>query len=441
VNKYDKLRKKLFPDNAELQNDLWSLTKDFIGKEMWESRIMNALPLNATAAKQAAESGITSLHQPHAIRSVGYLQQHGKCVDNILPGPSSLESKQAGRGAFATRSIKEGTIITGSPLIHVPNKDLFTIFRMEKNQTTAKEKRDDIWMRHVDEIVGYQLPLNYCYGHDASTMLLCPYGPGVNYINHNQTRANVKIQWAQDGMTSHKNAWLWEKKVSDLEFDYNVGLAFDYVATKDIQEGEELFLDYGEAFEDSLTSYLSNWNSSTSEVNYIPAQRYNEQLANAPIRTELEQESDPYPQNLEIRCHSSLITKRKPANTNRHGRWESREFGVPCRILDRYRVETSKTLNDATSEKVVEEIVYKVELAVPLDEVGQQHRSDTLTYVQRKNVDRTSIQFFNRPYTSDLFQPDVFRKEIGIPDALFPRQWRNLEIDFTQADQTVAPSN
>ena len=423
VNKYDELQRKLFPDNTELQADLWSLMKDVIGNEMWESRTMNALPGNITDVKRAAESDIASLHQPHAIRSVEYLRENGKCVDSIRPGPSTLESGQGGRGAFATRSLKEGSIITGSPLNHVPDRNFLAIYKMEQNQTTHDQDSEETWLRHVDNIVGYQMSLNYCYGHNASTMLLCPYGAGVNYINHNQSRANVNIQWARDGMTMQNDTWLHKKRVEDLEWDYSIGLAFDYVATTDLNEGDELFLDYGDDFEAAITRYLSSWKSSKAKNDHIPAQRYNKQISDSPLRTEKEQVEEPYPEHLELRCHSELVSKHK-FDSEHALYWQSREFGVPCRILERYERATSEQ-DGPPGPGTPSESVYKVELTVPLDEVGMQYKSDVFTYIQRKDVARGAIQFFNKPYTSDLFLPNTFRFPIGIPDLMLPEQWRN----------------
>ena len=438
VNKYDELQRKLFPDNTELQDDLWSLMKDVIGKKMWESRTMNALPGNTTDAKKAAESNIASLHQPHAIRSVEYLRENGKCVDSIRPGPSTLESGQGGRGAFATRSFKKGTIITGSPLNHVPDRNFLTIYKMEQNQTTQDQASEE-WLRHVDNIVGYQMSLNYCYGHNGSTMLLCPYGSGVNYINHNQTRANVKIQWAQDGMTMQNDTWLYKKRVEDLEWVYSIGLAFDYVATIDLNEGDELFLDYGDAFEAAITQYFSSWKPSKSKDGYIPAQRYNKLISDSPLRTEMEQAEEAYPEHLELRCHSDLVSKQK--FDNEHALyWQSREFGVPCRILERYE-RTTNQQDGLSGSGIPSESVYKVELTVPLDEVGLQYKSDVFTYIQRKDVTRGAIQFFNKPYTSDLFLEDAFRFPIGIPDSMLPEQWRNTAPNNPEHEVVLATNS
>ena len=43
---------------------------------------------------------------------------------------------------------------------------------------------------------GYQLMMNYAFGHPKSSMLMSPYGPGASFINHNSTGANVRLQWA-----------------------------------------------------------------------------------------------------------------------------------------------------------------------------------------------------------------------------------------------------
>jgi hypothetical protein len=154
VNKFNRLRKKYFQHNTELGEELWDLARYYIGSLMWESRTMNALPYIYEDAQKATVFGIDALHQPDAIRSNKYLREHGKCMDSFRPGPSTLESKQGGKGAFATRNFSKGTIITGTPLHHV-DKELITIFDMElveTNSTTGEEK----WKRHPEKIVGYQ---------------------------------------------------------------------------------------------------------------------------------------------------------------------------------------------------------------------------------------------------------------------------------------------
>jgi hypothetical protein len=261
--------------------------------------------------------------------------------------------------------------------------------------------------------------LNYCYGHPQSTLLLCPYGSNIGYINHNKTRANVKIQWAQDGITRHNQSWLENKTLKELEFEYQIGLAFDYVATKDIQEGDELFLDYGDDFEEALKKHMERWQPPKDQTKgYIPAEIFDRQMANSSLHTEDEQKAEPYPENVELHCHGGLVYGYLKPDMG-YGTWETREKGFPCRILERYPNPTAE--DDSEKNK----FLYKVEMKLPLEEVGRQFRRDAFNYFQKSDVKREAIKFFNRAYTTDFFLPNTFRKEIGIPDEMFPPQWKN----------------
>lgn len=412
VDKFDKLRNDHFSNNPELMGELWSLVKDTIGTEMWESRTMKAVPKTVEDAQQAAQHDITSLYQPQTIRSKEFLRQHGRCIDSIRPGPSTLENGQGGSGGFSTRRFFKGEILTGTPLLQIPYKELVTIYHMKLNHTNPDTGKET-WTRKIDQIDGYQMMLNYCYGHPESTLLLCPYGSNIGYINHNKTRANVKIQWAPHGMIRQNHTWLQSKQVEDMEHEYNAGLAFDYVATKDIEEGEEIFLDYGDGFEEELTNYMSQWQPPENPEAYTPAEIFNKLVADVPLLTDAEQASRPYPENVETRCHPGLVHKEiriTDRSENGDYTWETRETGYPCRILERTEGE---------------EMLYKVELKLPLDEIGRQHVKDKFNYVQKKNVRKSAIVFFNKPYTTDLFLQNTFRKEIGIPDDMFPEHWKN----------------
>jgi len=98
-----------------------------------------------------------------------------------------------------------------------------------------------------------QLILNYCLGHNRSSLLLCP-NSNANLINHCSDRnkkshpcgktgnPNAKYQWAQWDETS--NEWL-KKTIKEMEEEGGHGLVMEVVATRDILEGEEVFIDYG----------------------------------------------------------------------------------------------------------------------------------------------------------------------------------------------------
>jgi hypothetical protein len=147
---------------------------------IWESRTLNALPDTNADAIFASANEIANVNQPKMARAVAWLDEHGRCMDHIVPGRSTIEN--AGHGAFAKRFLRKGTIISGSPLHH-PLRNLLEMYDFEENpdaNLTDVSKK----FRRTNKI-GHQLWLNYCYGHPESTLLLCPYGCGVNYINRN----------------------------------------------------------------------------------------------------------------------------------------------------------------------------------------------------------------------------------------------------------------
>ena len=118
-------------------------------------------------------------------RSVDWIKENGRCIDNMVPGRSKLP--YAGRGAIAQRFIARGDVIVPSPLLHIMNRDRLAMWDGERH-----EKQ-----------VGTQLLLNYCFGHDESSLLLCPITNAV-LINHcsNRTKEcgedgpNAEYRWA-----------------------------------------------------------------------------------------------------------------------------------------------------------------------------------------------------------------------------------------------------
>ena len=49
-------------------------------------------------------------------------------------------------------------------------------------------------------------------------------------------------------------------------------------------------------------------------------------------------------------------------------------------------------------------------------------------YEQRvKGVPRQGINFYDNVYTTDLHLLDTFRHPLGIPDAILPDKWKNVE--------------
>jgi len=66
-----------------------------------------------------------------------------------------------------------------------------------------------------------------------------------SFINHNRTQANVRLQWGDPARGNH-NPELLRAPIERFENDSTAKLAMDLVATRDIEPGEEIFLDYSD---------------------------------------------------------------------------------------------------------------------------------------------------------------------------------------------------
>lgn len=112
LQKFDEL---LDPETHEKTREFLYETVVVPMRHIWDTRAINAFPLTYKEAAIAIEDDITATHQPNATRSLEWLQENGKCIDNIVPRQSTIEG--AGRGAFAKRNLPKGSIITGSKCI------------------------------------------------------------------------------------------------------------------------------------------------------------------------------------------------------------------------------------------------------------------------------------------------------------------------------------
>ena len=388
-------------------HDLYDLMRGLSKKELFDSRTLNALPEKVEDAIEATqpEKDLGTILQRNYTRNRTDLQEHGKCIDHMVPKESTI--KQAGRGAFATRDLPKGTIITASPLHHVPDKTFANMY--EFIQVDGK------WMRVLDKIVGKQLVLNYCFSHPETTMMLCPYGSQINYINHDRERANVRVQWATNFAIGHNQSIIDHGDFDFLSKTERPKLSFDYVATKDIKEGEEFFLDYGDDWAKAWEDHVASFQPAPGSDKYTSAYRWHKEMKDAAIRTQYEQTFDPYPDYLEIRCHQGLM--------NAHGtidfEWYTNDYGLPCFIKNRI------TENGTH--------FYTVDLVW---EAGKDGR-ETEYRVERAGVPRQGIFFFNRPGTTDMHLSNAFRHPIGIPDDILPAGWRNVKAGSIDDDDSI----
>jgi hypothetical protein len=279
----------------ELLEDMWKIMVDFphVGPRQWEE--LSVLPKEWSRdrlkelkhvkkqqeqfkdAQLGGEESSSPLPLPNPSSTSGqywadrgkvsleFLRKEGKCQDHMRPDISTIP--HAGRGAFATRDLPEGTVVGYSPLIHmaVRGEQILTVVyngesehgmdRFEFRDVDYDEEENldesiESAKKNENRYTKPDLVVNYSFGHRNSTLLLTPYGAMVNYINHKSANdgdgPNVRVQWPDREMVAHKPSWLSE----DLNFLRDsvdkIGLSFDYVALRDIKEGEEITMDYGD---------------------------------------------------------------------------------------------------------------------------------------------------------------------------------------------------
>ena len=385
------------------------------------------------------------------------------CVDGIRAGPSTMilpqQQQQPQLGAFATRSFAKGSVVTESPVLHLDRHQLTHANQQQVLSTFWKQ----FWYRHVhhnddddyneddntpngnkkQQQQKQQLLLNYCFGHENSTILLLPYGPVVNYMNHatGNNKANVAIRWAQ----RHHNASLLDLKPHQL-FDQERGLALEYVALTDIASGDELLLDYGTQWEKAWNQHTQQqqWTRPPQDGHVSAATYKHTHAHNEPIRTETEQEKQPYPNNLWTVCYFKELDydDENDDYPDDEGMVESvwspdqlhnNDCLRPCRIVQRHVDGPNEEENDEHNYYYYTAIMERIPNYSAPDEC---ELSEGIIHCV-SGIPHHQIDLMDRPYTSDLFQTSAFRHEIGVPEGLYPDIWMKphfpLDVSFVSS--------
>eukprot|EP00537_Pseudo-nitzschia_pungens_P000950 CAMPEP_0172359572 /NCGR_PEP_ID=MMETSP1060-20121228/3762_1 /TAXON_ID=37318 /ORGANISM="Pseudo-nitzschia pungens, Strain cf. cingulata" /LENGTH=661 /DNA_ID=CAMNT_0013081281 /DNA_START=149 /DNA_END=2134 /DNA_ORIENTATION=- len=375
-------------------------------------QIKNMLPEDPSDLKAILERGGSfTMKAPGATRSLDWLEENGLCMDMIKPGPSTIP--YAGRGAFANREIKEGTLVAPVPLIQLPDEAVLNMYPLETIVHNAEEVEEDssvepeyLWLRDSDDSIGIQLLMNYMYGHPESSMLFFPVGAVASYINHapSKDKVNAKMVWSEHP-ENHRD-WLDEVL---QPFNKMGGLVIEIVATKDIEEGEEVFIDYGREWQDAWDRHVENWNKDKENSWPIRALDLNEEHRTKPFRTI---EEEPYPEDVMMKC---FLMVKKPdgdeVEVDSLGRkiriWSESESGktnlVSNNLFD-CKIESHKETPTGHSYSI-------------LWDSGK-----SITVV--KGVPHKAIVFLDRPGESDQNIWNSFRHYISMGE-IFPTLWKN----------------
>mmetsp|Transcript_24650 Transcript_24650/g.37363 ORF Transcript_24650/g.37363 Transcript_24650/m.37363 type:complete len:604 (-) Transcript_24650:64-1875(-) len=359
------------------------------------------------------------------------------CLDNVRIGESQVAN--AGKGLVAAKSISKDDIVLSSPVVPIHRRDLFG-----DGTSTGKT---------ASGINNYQLMLNYALGHEDSDLLLLPYGPFVNYINGSGgsagQKANAVLKWHKTGekemeaprrLQFHHHE-LFSEYAKAVTETHGKGLVIDIVALDNIGAGEEIFLDYGEAWTKAYEEHVKRYQAPSDASTYRTADQWfhNKKLNPNPefLKTVEELKTDPYPNNLQTICYydsDAKIEKVDEATNTSYAVWDDfpsppHECMRPCNILERYP--------DPEDE---DRMLYTAEMMHFEGEEKYWFCNMRPGKHIARDVDYDGILIVDKAYTHDIFLEQAFRHEIGVPDDFFPREWlrskvrRRAEQEPTRSD-------
>lgn len=411
-----------------MASDVWNMVERIAANG--RKRLAAALP-KLDQVEHVVEAGTASHSTPNRFRSAQWLEQNGRCLDNVRPGDSTLV--QAGKGAFATRPISQGSVIAPMPVVQILRRDL------EIYQSHYAPGEDGVYdheeaRRHI-RFLGMQQLINYCYGHPNSSLLLFPYSPVVNYVNHNSTLVNARLRWSD--VPGHRREWL-QRSPTEIVGISHAGLVMELVALREIKAGEEIFLNYGSEWDAQWKEHVIDWFPPEDGGSYVPAFVLNRRAEW--LRTEEELERDPYPfENAFTACYVGRTRRKWRPNddededeeddhefeyewTFRDGMYDDTDNLFPCDVLDRDTGASGvKEARGRAGSVAPLPVLYTVRIEGGSDD--DSHDDEPLIF---HGVPREAIRFFDAQYSSDLFLRGAFRREIQLPVEMVPEAWKDL---------------
>ncbi|KAL7555245.1 hypothetical protein ACHAWF_018895 [Thalassiosira exigua] len=347
------------------------------------------------------------------------------CLDNIKFGDSQAAG---GMGLFANLPMKKGDTILTTPVAPVHRKEV------DGNGTEPR-----------------QLLLNYALGHEDSDLLLLPYGPLFSYVNHPPpgVRANAMLRWHsldEDALSppsrrrqKYHYPQLLEVSAERLAAQHGVGLALDVVALEDLDEEDEIYVDYGQSWARAWGDHVSGWRAPPGASAYQSADRWYHSLKDDSfVRTEKELETEPYPDNIVSMCFfdgDGMVIGRDEQNGIIYSQWQDpglpHECIRPCNILERYPDPWDPSA-----------FVYKAEM-FHFDKESTQARMPFCTLPEGRHIAADlaweGTLYVDRPGTQDHFLAEAFRREMDVPRGLYPDAWLRRQVRARKgADSTAA---
>jgi len=414
----DIMKEKISISEVDMNDSVLSLIKGIVG--LFNERASSLIPETKStyeALMKNKEGDFLSALSKTTVqtRDVKWIRENGLCLDTISPGKSTLP--QAGQGAFATRFIPIGSMVSPAPLLQIMNSDRMLMYEVADVERGLDERSVPF---------GTQMLINYCFGNVDSKLLLCPQS-NANLINHCSNRQvgdgqcgdkgpNAKVQWAS-GWDPDTPSWL-EMSLEEMRtatINKSRGLSIEFVATRDIKAGEEIFIDYGPNWEEAWELHKNTWKppaAGSPFQDYMPIKVMNE----LDLRDVDELKENPYPNNVVTACYWYEFDEEQEDEHDEEGFYNGKNYvyidknGGRVNIsTDLWECELLEEFDDGTCDVVIhaqedlEEDVYLTQYPVK------------------------SIVFRTKANKSDQHLPGAFRHFIEMEESLFPNKWKNSD--------------
>jgi hypothetical protein len=247
-------------------------------------------------------------------------------------------------------------------------------------------------------------------------------------------------------------------------------LILELVALKDISKGDELFLDYGPAWEKAWYEHVtSQWRPIQDELgeHYAPASVIDDTIKL--LRTEQEQKDHPYPTNVETSCfykyqdHADLVqldeVERQTQALMKAGAGGGAGSAAPA--LNTYRWNQTKGIYDmkhlrpcsvlrrSNNDEHGRKTLYAVRILnrPGLDPPEVLPTTSSLSPSSKKkkatasapilhivtHVPRSAIRLTDKPHTTDTHLPGAFRHEVGLALPVMPVTTNDMSTEPAEA--------
>jgi len=427
---------------SQIALDIWRKIKDndevgdddpveLVNKDEIDERVLSLLPdTKAQMRDIVSEAQSWSDIEVKLARTIdstprtsNWIKENGLCLENLVPGQSVID--HAGQGGFSQNIIKMGEIVVPAPMLHIVDRDLL------------------LMTSEVPETRKYQLLLNYCFGHRETPILLCPDTNAI-LVNHCSSRKkqcgqkgpNADFRWSSGW---DPNSDKWKKRSLDRiedELTYP-GLSMEIYALRDIQPGEEVYIDYGAEWEDAWESHVANWVPPVREQSFVTAKEANQQI---------DLEILVSPENLRsVPTNKYLMTfcQYWPTSDDDHEVWSHQTERDWILWEDE---ELFSTFSDDGSKYEGEYSTHSDMTYWPCTVISGENGTYKVRILQHKrtrqqpwdrsghprlltNYPRSSIQYFVKPYEGDQHFSGAFRHPIGIKDSMLPEKWKKRAGD------------